>query len=205
MKYKQNPETLISPDRQAQNEKMKIQFEIKEQLSEIIAEIMHSDKWHTEVLEKMHGLERLVIKDPNYDSKAHIEIWKHEIHIRTAMSNYNYRIYTKGDVIWCEYIGAYRGLLEQRLLPRLTPKVNILDSLVLESSLLENKPQTLRDYSTEQSRLMNFRREHHPEEFKSEVLPNHPKVVCDEYVKEGVPMPPPECHKKPGEDIEFML
>ena len=44
---------------------MKIQFEIKEKLPEIIAEIMHSDKWQTKILEKMHGLERITIKDPN--------------------------------------------------------------------------------------------------------------------------------------------
>ena len=49
---------------------MKIQFEIKEKLPEIIAEIMHSDKWQTKILEKMHGLERITIKDPNYKSEA---------------------------------------------------------------------------------------------------------------------------------------
>ena len=54
---------------------MKIQFEIKEKLPEIIAEIMHSDKWQTKILEKMHGLERITIKDPNYKSEACIEIW----------------------------------------------------------------------------------------------------------------------------------
>ena len=42
---------------------MKTQFEIKEKLPEIIAEIMHSDKWQTKILEKMHGLERMTIKD----------------------------------------------------------------------------------------------------------------------------------------------
>ena len=95
---------------------MKIQFEIKEKLPDIIAEIMHSDKWQTKVLEKMHGLERVTIKDPNYESEACIEIWQHEIHIRTAWSNYTYRIFTRGNAVWCEYIGAYRGLLEQKLL-----------------------------------------------------------------------------------------
>lgn len=64
---------------------MKIQFEIKEKLPEIIAEIMHSDKWQTKILEKMHGLERITIKDPNYKSEACIEIWQHEIHIRSSM------------------------------------------------------------------------------------------------------------------------
>ena len=49
---------------------MKIQFEIKEKLPEIIAEVRHSDKWQTTVVEKTHGLERVTIKDPNYDSEA---------------------------------------------------------------------------------------------------------------------------------------
>ena len=96
---------------------MKIQFEIKEKLPEIIAEVRHSDKWQTTVVEKTHGLERVTIKDPNYDSEACIEIWEHEIHVRTAWSNYTYRVFKRGDSCWCEYIGAYRGLLEQTLLP----------------------------------------------------------------------------------------
>ena len=67
---------------------MKIQFEIKEKLPEIIAEVRHSDKWQTKVVEKTHSLERITIKDPNYDSEACVEICEHEIHVRTAWSNY---------------------------------------------------------------------------------------------------------------------
>lgn len=81
----------------------------------------------------------LLSNDPNYDSEACIEIWEHEIHVRTAWSNYTYRVFKRGDSCWCEYIGAYRGLLEQTLLPTLTPKMNILDSVVIESSLTGNK------------------------------------------------------------------
>ena len=88
---------------------MKIQFEIKEKLPEIIAEIMHSDKWQTKILEKMHGLERITIKDPNYKSEACIEIWQHEIHIRTAWSNYTYRT--------LEPIAVYSNRSSCRLLP----------------------------------------------------------------------------------------
>ena len=54
---------------------MKIQFEVKEKLPEIIAEVRHSDKWQTKVVEKTHSLERVTIKDPNYDSEACVEIW----------------------------------------------------------------------------------------------------------------------------------
>lgn len=170
---------------------MKIQFEIKEKLPEIIAEIMHSDKWQTKVMEKMHGLERLAIKDPDYDSEAFVEIWQHEIHIRTAWSNYTYRLFNRGDVVWCEYIGAYRGLLEQKLLPTLTPKMSILDSMVTESSLTGNKWQTLRTYSTENLKLKNFRRNNFKEEYNVASPQDHPTIVYDEYIKEGMPMPSP--------------
>ena len=145
----------------------------------MIAEIMHSDKWQTKILEKMHGLERMTIKDPNYESEACIEIWQHEIHIRTAWSNYTYRIFTRGNAVWCEYIGAYRGLLEQKLLPSLTPKMNILDSEVVESSLTGNKRQTLRTYSSENLKLKNFRRDNFKEEYNVTSPQDHPTVVYD--------------------------
>ena len=87
---------------------MKIQFEIKEKLPEIIAEIMHSDKWQTKILEKMHGLERITIKDPNYKSEACIEIWQHEIHIRVEMPS---------GVNTSEPIAVYSNRSSCRLLP----------------------------------------------------------------------------------------
>ena len=170
---------------------MKIQFEIKEKMPEIIEEIMHSDKWQTNVFEKMQGLKRVKIKDPQFDSEACIEIWDREIHIRTAWSNYTYRIFVRGDSVWCEYIGAYRGLLEQKLLPTLTPKLNILDSEVVESSLTGNKKETLRTYGTENLKLKNFRRGNFKEEYNRASPMDHPTVVYDEYIKEGMPMPSP--------------
>ncbi|RHJ87931.1 hypothetical protein [Parabacteroides sp. AM08-6] len=171
---------------------MKIQFEIKEKLPEIIDEIMHSDKWQTKVVEKTGSLERVTIKDQTYDSTACIEIWKHEIHIRTAWSNYTYRIFMRGNSVWCEYIGAYRGLLEQNLLPTFTPKMNILDSEVTESSLTGNKRETLRTYGSENLKLKNFRRGNFKEEYNIASPQDHPTIVYDEYIKEGMPIPAPE-------------
>lgn len=89
------------------------------------------------------------------------------------------------------YIGAYRGLLEQKLLPSLTPKMNILDSEVVESSLTGNKRQTLRTYSSENLKLKNFRRDNFKEEYNVTSPQDHPTVVYDEYIKEGMPMPSP--------------
>ena len=102
-----------------------------------------------------------------------------------------YRIFMRGNAVWCEYIGAYRGLLEQKLLPSLTPKMNILDSEVVESSLTGNKRQTLRTYSSENLKLKNFRRDNFKEEYNVTSPQDHPTVVYDEYIKEGMPMPSP--------------
>lgn len=106
--FNENLATLKSPDRQAKC--MRIQFEIKEKLPDIISEILHSDKWLTLVRDENHGLRRVTIKDPYFDSEACVDIWEHEIHVTTAWSNYTYRIYQKGNSVWCEYIGAYRGI-----------------------------------------------------------------------------------------------
>lgn len=170
---------------------MRIQFEINEKFPDIISEVLHSDKWLTLVQEEKRGVKRVVIKDPYFDSEATVDIWENEIHLTTAWSNYTYRIYEKGDSVWCEYIGAYRGLLEQNLLPALTPKENILDSEVLNSSLFGGKKETLRNYSRENLKLKNFRRDNFSGEHHLTSAQDHPKVVYDEYIKEGMPIPAP--------------
>ena len=114
---------------------MRIQFEIKENLPEIIEEILHSDKWQTSVKEELSGRTTVVIRDQAYGSEATIEIYATSIEIKTAWSKYSYRIFVTNDIVWCEYNGAYRGLLEQVLLPTITPKENLLNSDVTESSL----------------------------------------------------------------------
>lgn len=166
---------------------MQIQFEIREQLPDIISEILNSDKWHTHVIEEKETLKRISIKDPYFDSKASVEIWQNEIHIRTAWSNYTYRIFEKDGSVWCEYIGAYRGLLEQTLLPRLTPKENFLDAEVTNSSLLDGEKESLLKYSKENVKQKHSR----PDKERKKPLSDHPRVVCDEFIKIGVPLPPP--------------
>jgi len=163
---------------------MRIQFEIRERLHEIITEILQSEKWHVLVKEENENFKRITIKDPYFESEATIEIWEQEIHLRTAWSNYTYRIYQMGNNVWCEYIGAYRGLLEQTLLPRITPKENILDSIVTHSTLLAGEKETLRNYSNENVKHKKKR----GEDLSSDK--QHPQVVHDEFIKIGVPMPP---------------
>ena len=126
---------------------MRIQFEIKENLPEIIEEILHSDKWQTSVKEELSGRTTVVIRDQAYGSEATIEIYATSIEIKTAWSKYSYRIFVTNDIVWCEYNGAYRGLLEQVLLPTITPKENLLNSDVTESSLYGNEHRKLREYA----------------------------------------------------------
>ncbi|MDL2244013.1 hypothetical protein [Parabacteroides sp. PFB2-10] len=167
---------------------MRIQFEIREELADIVAEILDSEKWHAHILEEGDGFKRVSIKDPQFDSKANIEIWREEIHIRTAWSNYTYRIFKQHRGVWCEYIGAYRGLLEQTLLPQLTPKENILDVLVMDSTLVQDgESETLRKYGEKHMRRKQLAEDREEE---ASVLAYHPQVVYDEYIKTGVPMPP---------------
>ena len=90
---------------------MRIQFEIKEKLPELIEEILHSDKWQTSVKEEISGRTTVVIRDQAYGSEATIEIYAQSIEIKTAWSKYFYRIFVANDLVWCEYNGAYRGLL----------------------------------------------------------------------------------------------
>lgn len=134
--------------------------------------------------EDREGFKRLSIKDPYFESEASVEIWRHEIHLRTAWSNYTYRIYERGNSVWCEYIGAYRGLLEQTLLPRITPKENILDSIVTGTTLTSREGESLRNYSEENIRLKKKK------ENSKHSAKDHPQVVYDEFIKDGVPVPP---------------
>lgn len=104
-------------------------------LKDIVSEILHSEKWLTLVKEEKDGLKRITLKDPFFESEANVEIWKEEIHLKTAWSNYTYRIYQRGSSVWCEYVGACREFLEQTLLPRITPKDKVLDCVVKDEML----------------------------------------------------------------------
>lgn len=169
---------------------MRIQFEIKEQLPGIIEELMHSEKWLTSVKEEISGRTTLVIRDQAYGSEAIIEIYTKEIEIKTAWSKYSYRIFATNDVVWCEYVGAYRGLLEQVLLPTITPKEGLLESDVTESSLYGQEHRKLREYAEDNLKLKQFRRENFNEKKNGTAVFDHPKRVYDEFIKEDYVVPP---------------
>lgn len=161
-----------------------MQFEIKEKLSEISHEILNSERWVTVVKEDISGRKKVVIRDRNYDSEASIEIFDKEITIKTAWSSYTYRLFMMGSNVWCEYNGAYRGLLEQKLLPSITPKESLLDSEVLDSSLYGSEKRKLREYAEDNVKLKKFRREHFNENRVGIASFDHPKRVYDEFIKE---------------------
>lgn len=163
---------------------MRIQFEIKERLPQVIEEILHSENWVTEVRENIHGRMTVQIRDVDFGSAATIEIYEKEILISTAWSRYHYRIYALGSTVVCEYVGAYRGLLEQKLLPTITPKENLLESDVLDSSLFGKEQKKLREYAEENLKLKNFRRENFNEDNNGTAPFDHPKRVYDEFIKE---------------------
>lgn len=175
---------------------MRIQFEIKENLPEIIEEILHSDKWQTSVKEELSGRTTVVIRDQAYGSEATIEIYATSIEIKTAWSKYSYRIFVTNDIVWCEYNGAYRGLLEQVLLPTITPKESLLNSDVTESSLYGNEHKKLREYAEDNLKLKQFRRENFNEQKNGTAPFDHPKRVYDEFIKEDYVVASKEAVKK---------
>ena len=151
---------------------MRIQFEIKESLINILDQLMHSDFWATEIKEDESGKKIIKIKDLAYNLEAVAEVMGNEIFIRTALSKYTYRIYE----------GAYRGFLEQKLLPIITPKENLLECEVLDSSILGGKQKTLREYAEDNLKLKKFREQNFGNNGFSKA--DHPRRVYDEFIKE---------------------
>lgn len=136
---------------------MKIQFTIRESLSDIVEQLSNSDFWATSI-QCLPGKKIIKIKDLAYDLEATAEVMAKEIIIHTAWSNFTYRIFQNDGKVCCEYEGAFRGLLEQKLLPHLTPVGNMLDYEVLESSLYKpGERKTLREYARDNERQRKLR------------------------------------------------
>ena len=163
---------------------MRIVFEIKEKLSDIANEILQSPRWNTEITEQISGKTVAIIRDKEYDSQATAEIYEHSISIKTAWSKYTYYIYERDGKTWCEYNGAYRGLLEQKLLPTIEPRESLLDSEVLESTLYKRERKSLREYAIENEKHKKERQEYYHEGQQNNDTPPHPKRVYDEFIKE---------------------
>lgn len=175
---------------------MRILFKIKENLSEIVDEILHSEKWISIVKKDQKGRKYVEIKDPIFSSVAVAEIGPESILIHTAWSKYSYRIFQKDGSIWCEYVGAYRGLLQQQLLPKFSPTENLLDVDVFESTLYGKETRKLRDYANDNLMLKEFRRRHFLEDRNGTARFDHPQRVYDEFIKEDYIAPKNPEEKK---------
>lgn len=147
-------------------------------------EIMSGERWETIIKEEISGRKLVVIRDPNYDSEAFVEICSSEITIETAWSKYIYRLFIVGDKVWCEYNGAYRGLLEQQLLPTITPKESLLESEVLDSSLYKGEKRKLREYAEDNVKQKKSRDGISEKSNNTSASFDHPKRVYDEFIKE---------------------
>ncbi|MDR0994686.1 MAG: hypothetical protein LBL81_00160 [Tannerella sp.] len=101
---------------------MKIQFDIKEQLTDIVAEVL-SSKWQPEVKEDRCGMKRITLPCSATDKSPAtiIDIWKAEIHIKPNHDSQNYRIFQNGEHVACEYIGPQGELFRHKPFPTLTP------------------------------------------------------------------------------------
>lgn len=171
---------------------MRIQFIIKESLSEIVDQLSNSDFWSSEIV-TVPDKKIIKIKDLAYNLEATAEVHPHDIVLHTAWSNFTYRVFQSGPKVVCEYDGAFRGLLEQKLLPRITPVGNILDYQVLESSLYKNgEKKTLREYARDNAQQRKLRKlrerekEQHASERSRQTAPPFPRCVYG-FVKEDAP------------------
>lgn len=137
---------------------MRIQFFIRESLSDVIDQLSNSDFWSSDI-KCIENKKIIKIKDLAYDLEATAEVMADKIIIHTAWSNFTYCIFVTSDSrVCCEYVGAFRGLLDQKLLPHLTPVGNLLDYEVLESSLYKpGERKTLREYARDNARQRRLR------------------------------------------------
>lgn len=170
---------------------MRIQFTIKESLSEIIDQLSNSDFWSSEIV-STPDKKIIKIKDLAYNLEATAEVHPHDIVLHTAWSNFTYRVFQSGPKVVCEYDGAFRGLLEQNLLPHITPVGNILDYPVLESSLYKNgEKKTLREYARDNAMQRQLRKQKEKAKLQAstrsaQIVSLYPRCVA-KFVKEDAP------------------
>ena len=149
---------------------MKITFKISESFEQIIYQITHDYPTVWESIKKENG--EIFLYDENYDSYAICNIWPENlgITINTAFSNFQYDITPNPDGCEVVYIGAYRGLLEQFLIPTMTPE---FEGVELVESSLELSIQ-LEKYIDLQDDFAIFRKKH-----KALHTHVHPKCIVN--------------------------
>lgn len=110
---------------------MTITFKIKETIAKLIAGCEAYEHYDFIKLSDDSLKKGWIISDQDFDSTALVELMEDgSIKIETAMSGFIYHIMdlpTGGAQV--VYEGAYRGLLEQFLLPKMTPKFSAIDTV----------------------------------------------------------------------------
>lgn len=170
--------SVKSPDPQAK--KMKILFEIKEKIPEIVHELLHSDKWTALIKEKTESQTKLLISNRNMDMEYPVEIYNNELRITTRWPHYIYRIYNSGENTWCEYNGSYHSLLKQKMLPRITP---------CEETLMPSNPENGENRKSKTKKTTSNTRGFWNENIKNYsnmVLNPSTHKVYDEFIKEDI-------------------
>lgn len=103
---------------------MTINFKISESLEQIIEQISNDLPGKWESANQDNG--QIWLVDENFSSWAECTIWPSNsgLSIVTAWSQFEYEITPLQDEDGCnvKYVGAYRALLEQNLLPHMTPE-----------------------------------------------------------------------------------
>ena len=161
---------------------MRIQFEIKESLINILDQLMHSDFWATEIKEDESGKKIIKIKDLAYNLEAVAEVMGNEIFIRTALSKYTYRIYEGEGGVLVRVCGGLSRFFGTEAPSNNYSEENLLECEVLDSSILGGKQKTLREYAEDNLKLKKFREQNFGNNGFSKA--DHPRRVYDEFIKE---------------------
>lgn len=99
---------------------MKFTFEVKETLLQIVEECKNSNSELEWVYVEHEG--KFYLKDPNFYSSCEGEwLTPNKLKFTTAWSGFTYIVEEVNEVTFVTYEGAYLGLLQQALMPLLTP------------------------------------------------------------------------------------
>ncbi len=108
---------------------MKILFEIKENIETILQDCKNEKYW--DLFPTNEGFN---LMDKYFDSWTDVHESKNELKFTTAFSQHKYTVTAIGKNTWCLYEGPFRGLLQQALMPKLTPKYNLENTLIVSST-----------------------------------------------------------------------
>lgn len=156
---------------------MEIIFEIKENLEQIKRNMKSQNPiWDWKEVSANKG--RLCDAGTEFPSSAATVTYDDDyIHIITDLSNFEYEIFPLGFHTFVKYEGAYMGLLEQNLLPTLTP-VNLLEAKVASSLTRDLRyDYTLKEYIVIRESFVSYKKQAGLGLYTNQYT--HPRCVTD--------------------------